>query len=51
MLNQQQLCIKHIYRKPYSVAVGKTDDALVAAKEELSKGYNFDDWKKENLST
>ena len=37
------------FRKPYDMAETRINCAIVAAKQELSRAYNFEEWKKDNL--
>ena len=41
--------ILYVFRKPYDMAETRINCAIVAAKQELSRAYNFEEWKKDNL--
>ena len=36
----------YVFRKPYDMAETRINCAIVAAKQELSRAYNFEEWKK-----
>ena len=38
------------FRKPYDMAETRISCAIVAAKQELSRAYDFEEWKKDNLN-
>ena len=42
--------ILYVFRKPYDMAETRINCAIVAAKQELSRAYNFEEWKKDNLN-
>ena len=36
----------YVFRRPYDMAETKINCAIVAAKRELSRAYNFEEWRK-----